>query len=305
MTEFLMSLLPWGAQAVASVQGALYDLCPWLWIAITRLGNEVAYIVFIALIFWCIDRKTGTKVALAFTISALLNTILKSVFTIPRPFVYDSTLTPGLYYSGYSFPSGHAQLASAVWLTFALSVRKRWVTWVTLAFTLLIGLSRVVLAVHYPQDVLIGLLLGWVVALWVVHMRLDVAPTGKTRLVWPIVLLIVGLVSAIVLGESAAIIAAGLGGLWAGYLMQPALVISGENSELGPRLLRGLIALTLLGLVWLLHLALITWTTGTLQEILLALTYALMGFALTGLLGRVYLRLGLAALGKDSGTVSV
>lgn len=62
-----------------------------------------------------------------------------------------------------SFPSDHAVMAGAataglVWVT------RRVLAWVTVTAALLIALSRVYVAAHYPQDVLAGLLLGAVVS---------------------------------------------------------------------------------------------------------------------------------------------
>ncbi|PZS15552.1 MAG: UDP-diphosphatase [Pseudonocardiales bacterium] len=62
-----------------------------------------------------------------------------------------------------SFPSDHAVMAGAVagglvWVT------RRALAWVTVTAALLIALSRVYVAAHYPQDVLAGLLLGAVVS---------------------------------------------------------------------------------------------------------------------------------------------
>jgi membrane-associated phospholipid phosphatase len=65
--------------------------------------------------------------------------------------------------SGYSFPSSHAfnNFSLAVYLTWFY--RKQWWVWFTYAF--LIGLSRVVVGVHFPGDVLGGAILGCCYAL--------------------------------------------------------------------------------------------------------------------------------------------
>ncbi|MGH3529901.1 MAG: phosphatase PAP2 family protein, partial [Pseudonocardiaceae bacterium] len=62
-----------------------------------------------------------------------------------------------------SFPSDHGVMASAAagWLVL---VTRRVLAWVTVTAALLIALSRVYVAAHYPQDVLAGLVLGVVVS---------------------------------------------------------------------------------------------------------------------------------------------
>ncbi|HEX8440898.1 phosphatase PAP2 family protein [Archangium sp.] len=95
---------------------------------------------------------------------ALVNSLLKSLFARPRP-----TVVPHL--TGVlteSFPSGHAMLSAIVYLTLGallaqLTERRRlkaYLMGVALLLTLLIGLTRVYLGVHYPTDVVGGWMAG-------------------------------------------------------------------------------------------------------------------------------------------------
>jgi undecaprenyl-diphosphatase len=96
-----------------------------------------------------------------------VNSVLKSLFARPRP-----TVVPHLtHVLTESFPSGHAMLSAIVYLTLgallAQLVEWRWLKayllGVALSLTLLIGVTRVYLGVHYPTDVLGGWMagLGW------------------------------------------------------------------------------------------------------------------------------------------------
>ncbi len=68
----------------------------------------------------------------------------------------------------YSFPSGHTAtaftLAAVVLLHLPSRVRQRW-AWLIVAIAALVGVSRIVVGVHWPADVLAGAALGWLCAL--------------------------------------------------------------------------------------------------------------------------------------------
>jgi undecaprenyl-diphosphatase len=102
----------------------------------------------------------------------LLNWLLKGFFDRPRP-----DLVPHLMLvRNPSFPSGHSLLSAVVYLTIgALLARlveplkfKIYILGVALAFSFLIGLSRIYLGVHYPSDVLAGWTVGllWAIVCW-------------------------------------------------------------------------------------------------------------------------------------------
>ena len=124
--------------------------------------------------------------------SAVLTTVLKSVFERARPEVFDS----GYHASFYSFPSGHATVAVGFYgmLTLILAYRMRgkarWAVAVSgILVVLLLGFSRLYLGVHYPTDVLAGYLaallwlvwVGAVYALWLSVRGLRAAESSRDR----------------------------------------------------------------------------------------------------------------------------
>jgi hypothetical protein len=93
-------------------------------------------------------------------VSGSLNSILKFAFQWPRPFWVTPRINNFAEGLSFGFPSGHAQNASAIWGLLASSTTKKMFRWGAGLVILLIGLSRVVLGVHFTHDVLAGWLIG-------------------------------------------------------------------------------------------------------------------------------------------------
>lgn len=99
----------------------------------------------------------------------LLNKGLKLLFARPRPALdWSAAALPATF----SFPSGHA-MATATLATVLTALvwrsRGRWpVCALAWGFALSVAASRVVLGVHFPSDVLAGLVIGiaWASAVW-------------------------------------------------------------------------------------------------------------------------------------------
>jgi undecaprenyl-diphosphatase len=106
--------------------------------------------------------------------AAVVNTAVKMIIARPRP-LEELRLQE---VSTMSFPSGHSALSAAVYLTLgsllAQTVKRRkhkaYFLFIALGITLLVGVSRVYLGVHYPSDVMAGWTSGliWAIAVWLV-----------------------------------------------------------------------------------------------------------------------------------------
>jgi len=100
--------------------------------------------------------REGLFAALALAGSALLNLGTKQLFARERPSLWESIAPEHTF----SFPSGHAMGSMTLaWVCVLLAWRTGWrwpVAIAAAAFTLLVGLSRVYLGVHYPSDILAG-----------------------------------------------------------------------------------------------------------------------------------------------------
>ncbi len=140
----------------------------WLWLPITELGSEIAYIVILSALFLRFP-KIGRQIGIYFGLSAAVNTLLKLTFGLPRPYDLEPSLTsaaaqetigsPGL-------PSGHSQNAAFVWGYLGITQPYVWLRILTPILILLIGFSRLSLGVHFLEDVLLGLAIGGLLA-WI------------------------------------------------------------------------------------------------------------------------------------------
>jgi len=132
----------------------------WPFRIITALGNESFFLLFLPLIYWCLDRRMGAELAVLFLISASLNAVAKAAFGMPRPFAVDSAVMQLASAQGNGFPSGHTQGAMVVWLYLAARSQKTWLWWLAGGLIFLIPVSRLYLGVHFPADLLGGYVLG-------------------------------------------------------------------------------------------------------------------------------------------------
>ncbi len=134
---------------------------------ITNLGNAGIIWIVLAAILLAIPktRKSGIIVAAALIIDAVLcNVILKNVFHRIRPFDVNTAVQLLIEKPGdFSFPSGHTAASFAVVSALYLAKARKLFAPV-LVLSCLMAFSRMYLYVHYPTDIIGGLVLGIVSA---------------------------------------------------------------------------------------------------------------------------------------------
>ncbi len=144
---------------------------------ITRFGEETVAVLLICTVFWCIDKKLGYGIGLSMFFSGLLVQGLKIGFRVDRPWILHPDFKPAksaiAAATGYSFPSGHTQTATSVFVT--LGCRIRQAGWKAALFFIpvAVGFSRMFLGVHTLQDVLTSLLLSTFISLIVVKLLME------------------------------------------------------------------------------------------------------------------------------------
>jgi undecaprenyl-diphosphatase len=150
---------------------------------VTGLGGHtvLSLVTLAAVAYLLLARKRHAAVLVVAAVGGgmLISTLLKLGFDRPRP-----DLVPhGMRVYTASFPSGHAMLSAVTYLTLgALLARvqprrriKAFLLGLAILLTVLIGMSRVYLGVHWPSDVLAGWCGGaaWASLCWFVALQLQ------------------------------------------------------------------------------------------------------------------------------------
>ena len=163
---------------------------------ITALGGTIVLVIvsLAAFGFLVMTGKSHAAYMLAASVigAIILSQTLKAGFGRPRP-----DLVPhGARIYTMSFPSGHAMMSAAVYLTLAALLARTWtqkrvkVFIISLAalITLAVGASRVYLGVHWPTDVVAGWVAGsawaifcWSIMIWL-QQRGEIEPENDSSL---------------------------------------------------------------------------------------------------------------------------
>lgn len=133
---------------------------------ITLYGREIFWPIVLIMLFIFggkIGKKTAVIAAISMILLMPLVSVIKDVIDRPRPNVSGVETFP-VSADTFSFPSGHATIVSAGLATVSIMFRgnmKRTVLFVGLTFeAALVCFSRIYVGVHYPLDVVGGILLG-------------------------------------------------------------------------------------------------------------------------------------------------
>ena len=148
---------------------------------ITQFGESLFKVMFILVIYWCIDKKLGEYVSYSFYTNLMFNHTVKNIVKAKRPIGEEGIRSLRVFTAtGSSFPSGHSQGAASTYGAVYLVLRKYKAAILLLLLVLLIGLSRLYLGVHYPKDVVCGILFGLVISYYTY--RLFVKVENKSML---------------------------------------------------------------------------------------------------------------------------
>ena len=166
--SFDYSILEW-FHSLAENAGGFFTPLANIFALIGDNGYLGFLIAFILLLFPK-TRKCGFCVAFAIGFGALFTNIaIKNIVARPRPYASEVEafrqwwqVVGAPVESEFSFPSGHttAAMASMTALCIAIGKKRKWIIAPAALYVLLMGASRNYLCVHYPTDVIAGIIVG-------------------------------------------------------------------------------------------------------------------------------------------------
>ena len=157
----------WEPGFIEFLQGKVTPLAQKFFEAVTYLGDEYAIILIIGFLYWGYKKELGKKIGLYFLTALMTTVVLGNIVMRRRPY-FDhkeiKCLKPrsskgdpfDISIQGFSCPSGHAANSVSTYAGLGCSVKNKALKVVLFLVPVLVGLSRIVLGVHYPTDILAG-----------------------------------------------------------------------------------------------------------------------------------------------------
>ena len=166
----------WEPGVITFLQSRVTPLLQKFCEAITFFGDEYAMILIIGFLYWGYKKDLGKKIGLYATTALIVSVALGNIVMRRRPYFDHNEIqclkprsSKGDPYDiaiqGFSFPSGHATNSVSTYAALGCSAGKKWLKVILFLMPFLIGLSRLVLGVHYPTDILAGWLISALVIL--------------------------------------------------------------------------------------------------------------------------------------------
>lgn len=128
------------------------------------IGSEVFILPIVLFIYWSWDKHLGRRLLPILMLASWVNASFKEGLKRPRPFsvsprVFEQTPEFAREHS-YGIPSGHTQNATLAGGLLANELRRWWILALAIVYAVATGFSRMLLGAHFPQDVVLGMLIA-------------------------------------------------------------------------------------------------------------------------------------------------
>lgn len=138
-----------------------------IWVAITHSGDLglIWFVITLGLLLFKKTRQVGIICLIAILLSVLItNGVLKNVFQRARPYHYREIALLIDEPKDFSFPSGHTSISFSVafvLLKDRFKLNKIPVYVIVFVIAILIAFSRMYIYVHFPSDIIVAVLIGY------------------------------------------------------------------------------------------------------------------------------------------------
>ena len=136
------------------------------------IGGETFTLLLLIVMLFCYRKEAGKRVARTVLTASMMFPMIKNIVLRVRPYmaheeidvlqVVEADADPAdIIQQGFSFPSGHSATAVSLYGSIGRELKKKWMWTLVVLLALLIGVSRFIVGVHYPTDVLAGWAVGF------------------------------------------------------------------------------------------------------------------------------------------------
>ncbi len=301
---FENAVYEWGMNLIIALQSIQNVFFNFVMEFISFFGDQPFYVLFLIILFWCVDEKKGFKLSMIVLFSASINTSIKNYLQVPRPYVANPSVGIGDTH-GFSTPSGHSQSSATFYPYVATllptkngknTLARTGKILIALAIPLIIGFSRVYLGVHYPSDVLLGWTIGFLISAGaILFFPLIEKYIAQLRASFKVLLLAIVTLALNFIGPNDTSMAGAFLGLGIGYILLTEK--GGFDAKTGAfwkKLLRLICGATILALLMFVLKLILPGEESANYQLFRFLRYAVIGFSTTFIMPKLFIAMKIA-----------
>ncbi|MDF2594488.1 MAG: phosphoesterase PA-phosphatase related protein [Clostridia bacterium] len=219
-------------------------------VSVTVMAESLFLMSILAILYWCVDKVKSIRLAFIVLFSSVINGIIKTAVQMPRPF--EKGVVAPLRVktaTSSSFPSGHTQSAVSFWGGSSLILKSRFSLFIGLFMAGLTAFSRLYLGVHWPMDVVGGVLLGILSIFMANHILGEKALIKKNHILAISVVMLFGMVMPIEKDLAKAI--ASLWGMVCGLYVEQNYIHFEPIQKLKVQIVKVIIGMGLIGAIYI------------------------------------------------------